>query len=487
VYGLLEGRANANIAGYVVVLALGIVALAGAMLTPWNKVLVTDWALRALYGWSLYGVGLIGLSIYFDGGGSSAIFITYAVLAAFFAIAYPPRAQAVLFGFIVATYLAAVGFRSWNISAAALYMRLATLALMAYVASLLSSWLVSEMHDRATSTSAAEQRAGMLDTVARAARRVSSLDASQVLGGALAGAVELGCAAAEIWLFEGEPRSLQLQSRVSLREDDVADSARANELFGKARLSGATQIVPIDEERVVACMLFREGEPAGLLLARASELETSDALFVECLELLAAQVSAGLDVARNVAERRGLEERLAHWAFHDALTNLPNRVLFADRLELALARTVRDNTMVAVLFLDLDDFKGINDTLGHAAGDELLSSVAHRIHACLRPNDTLARYGGDEFVVLVEGVDHAEAATGVAERILEALSRPVAVVGTELQVKTSIGIALAAQAPGADADVLRRADMAMYDAKTSGGSCYVLSTAPDKRSRARNE
>jgi diguanylate cyclase (GGDEF)-like protein len=129
-----------------------------------------------------------------------------------------------------------------------------------------------------------------------------------------------------------------------------------------------------------------------------------------------------------------------------------------------------------VLFLDLDKFKEINDTLGHAAGDELLHAVADRIHACLRPNDTLARYGGDEFVVLVEGVDQHEAATGVAERILDALSRPVTVAGSELQVRTSIGIALAAQGPGADADVLRRADMAMYEAKSSGGSCYVLSS-----------
>jgi diguanylate cyclase (GGDEF)-like protein len=413
--------------------------------------------------------------------GRSVIVITYAVLAVFFAIAYPPKAQASLFAFILVSYLVAIGFRDWNISAADLYMRLATLALAAGVASVLSTWLANEMRDRASSVSAAEQRAGMLDTVSRAARRVSSLDASQVLGGALAGAVELGCLAAEIWLFEGEPRSLRLQSRVSLRDDTEPDEKRASELFGKARLSGATQVIDDgDEQRLVACMLFREGEPAGLLLATVGHDETNDPLFVECLELLAAQVSAGLDVARNVAERRGLEERLAHWAFHDALTNLPNRVLFADRLELALARTVRDNTMVAVLFLDLDGFKEINDTLGHAAGDELLRAVADRIHACLRPNDTLARYGGDEFVVLVEGVDHPEAATGVASRILEALARPIAVAGTDLPVQTSIGIALGSQAPGADADVLRRADIAMYEAKSGGGSCYVVSPAPDK-------
>jgi diguanylate cyclase (GGDEF)-like protein len=161
------------------------------------------------------------------------------------------------------------------------------------------------------------------------------------------------------------------------------------------------------------------------------------------------------------------------------LTDLPNRVLFADRLELALARTARDGSKVAVLFLDLDGFKGVNDTLGHAAGDELLHGVAQRIHGCLRPNDTLARYGGDEFVVLVEQIQDADAAIGVANRILEALTRSIEVADTELIVKTSIGIALTGSRPGADSDVLRRADIAMYEAKGSGGSCYVLSVSPD--------
>lgn len=470
---------------FLLLMALGSIALGGVVLTPWQRVLSGRWGLRALYGWTVYGIAFVGVAIAFDGGGTSAMYLMFPVLTVFYAIAYPQRVQLGLFAVTVAVYLAAVASQGWEITAADLYMRLATLALLAYVTSVLSTWLISEMRDRARTVSTAAQRAGMLDTVARAARRVSSLDASQVLGGALSGAVELGCAGAEVWSTEPGGAVLTLQRRLVV-DAGPPDVAIAQELFDRARVAGTTQVTGDGERHHVGCLLYREGEPAGLLLVRVAPDDIGDILFVECIELLAAQVSAGLDVARNVAQRRGLEEQLAHWAFHDSLTDLPNRVLFADRLELALARTVRDGSMVAVLFLDLDDFKGINDTLGHAAGDELLHGVAHRLHACLRPNDTLARYGGDEFVVLVEQIDGPEAAIGVATRILEALAQPLRVAETDLQVQTSIGIALTGARPGADADVMRRADMAMYEAKAAGGSCYVLSPTPDKdRGRSR--
>nr|AIA15542.1 GGDEF domain protein [uncultured bacterium] len=290
--------------------------------------------------------------------------------------------------------------------------------------------------------------------------------------------MELGCTEAEVWLLEGDPAALTLQRRVGI-DPNPSDTPPAAELFARVRAAGVTQIEVMGRERMVVCLLHREGEPAGLFRAQMSESDAEDTLLVECIELLATQVSAGLDVARNVAERRGLEERLAHWAFHDSLTDLPNRVLFADRLELALARTARDGTKVAVLFLDLDNFKEINDSLGHTAGDELLQAVAHRLHGCLRPNDTLARYGGDEFVVLVEQIDNSEAAVLVANRILETLSTAVIVAGTELMVRTSIGIALTGARPGADSDVLRRADIAMYQAKGAGGNRFVMSPAPE--------
>lgn len=478
IYAALTDDTKLRSVGFLAVMFLGMVALGGVVLTPWDRVLVSRWALRSLYGWSAYSVLLVGAAVYFDGGGHSVMYLMFPVLTVFFAIAYKRRPQALLLGVTLATYLGVSAVKGWGLTAGEVYMRIATLVLTAYVGSVLSGWLVTEMRNRAQSSTTAEQRAGMLDTVARAARRVGSLDASQVLGAALSGALELGCLDAEIWLNEGDPPVLKLQRRAG-GQVDPTDDDQAVETFGRARISGSDRFEIDPLTTSLASVIYREGEPAGMLLVQMTAADSADLLMIECIELLAVQVSAGLDVARNVAERRGLEERLAHWAFHDSLTDLPNRVLFADRLELALARVARDGTYVAVLFLDLDGFKKINDTLGHAAGDEYLQSVAHRLHACLRPNDTLARYGGDEFVVLVEQIEGPEVAIAVANRILDALSRPVSVGASELPVRTSIGIAVTGARPGADSDVLRRADMSMYQAKASGGSCYVLSPAPD--------
>lgn len=475
-----------NTQGFFLVVLLSALLLLGVVLMPWNRVLVSKWALRALYAWSVAQLLVVGAAVYFDGGADSSMYLMYFVLTVFFAFAYPKRPQILLLLVTVIAYGLAVTLGDDNLESGVLYLRGATLGVLAYVASVISGWLVAEMRDRARSFSAAQQRAGMLDTVARAARRVSSLDASHVLGGALSGAMELGCSEAEIWMIEGDAKVLVLQRRIAIEQNSPNDRL-AHEIFRNARTAGATQILEIDQECIVGCLIQGEGEAVGLLLTKMHTAVATDSLIVECIELLAAQVSAGLEVAHNVSERRGLEERLAHWAFHDSLTDLPNRVLFADRLELALARTARDDSSVAVLFLDLDGFKEVNDTLGHAAGDELLQNVARRLHGCLRPNDTLARYGGDEFVVLVEQVDSADSAVLVAKRILNALSHPVRVSGQQLYVKTSIGIALAGAHPGANTDVLRRADMAMYEAKTSGGSRYVLGAPPESVKRNGND
>ena len=129
---------------------------------------------------------------------------------------------------------------------------------------------------------------------------------------------------------------------------------------------------------------------------------------------------------RDVSERKGLEEELKHQAFHDALSGLANRALFLDRLEHALARATRSQSLLAVLFLDLDDFKLVNDSLGHAAGDELLVAVAGRLIKSLRAGDTAARFGGDEFAVLLEEISGLDEACQVAERIIAELQRPLA-------------------------------------------------------------
>ena len=172
-----------------------------------------------------------------------------------------------------------------------------------------------------------------------------------------------------------------------------------------------------------------------------------------------------LSILHDVTERKQLEGQLAHQAFHDPLTNLANRVLFRDRVEHALQRAVRGSASPSVLFIDLDNFKAVNDGLGHSAGDWLLIEVAGRLTNCLRPADTVARLGGDEFAVLLDD-ENADAAA-VAERILQAFQAPFAVQGTDIVVTMSIGIATLLPHQGAD-DVLRNADLALYRAKGEG-------------------
>lgn len=176
---------------------------------------------------------------------------------------------------------------------------------------------------------------------------------------------------------------------------------------------------------------------------------------------------------RDMSERKQLEEQLRHQTLHDPLTRLANRTSFADRLDHALARRSRSRTQVAVLFMDLDDFKGVNDRFGHASGDLLLAQMAERVSGCLRPGDTLARLAGDEFAILLEDVASLEDATAVAERVLEALVLSFDLDGKDVLVRASIGVAVTEphQEPTAES-LLRRADIAMYVAKGQGKGCY---------------
>lgn len=176
---------------------------------------------------------------------------------------------------------------------------------------------------------------------------------------------------------------------------------------------------------------------------------------------------------RDVTERVTLEEHLRHQALHDPLTGLGNRALFQDRVAHGLARAERTNDEVAVIFLDLDNFKEINDSLGHAAGDAVLVQTANRLRTCLRDSDTAARFGGDEFAILLEQVRGEGEVMDVASRITAALGRPLQVEGKDVDLCASIGIARAQPQQLAD-ELLRNADVAMYHAKSRGKSCAVL-------------
>src|ERR671912_2276612 len=176
----------------------------------------------------------------------------------------------------------------------------------------------------------------------------------------------------------------------------------------------------------------------------------------------------------DVTERKALVEQLSYQAFHDLLTGLPNRALFMDRLERALTRANRRGTKIAVLFTDVDNFKVINDSLGHKAGDQLLVAIAERLKTCLRPEDTAGRLGGDEFTILVEDISSVGEGVQIAERIADILRPPFALEDQEVFVTASTGIALNSTAQEQPADLLRHADLAMYRAKRRGKARYEV-------------
>lgn len=196
--------------------------------------------------------------------------------------------------------------------------------------------------------------------------------------------------------------------------------------------------------------------------------------------------------ARDISERKSLERQLEHQAWHDALTGLPNRLAFQERLDNALSGAQRSGGLVAILFLDLDDFKVVNDSLGHAVGDQLLVTVGQRLKECLRVGAIAARFGGDEFTVVLEGISDASEAEQVAGRIIRQLKEPFAIEGHHLFVTSSIGIALSDTADRGSQDIpgdlLRNADIALYRAKDRAKARYeVFDPARDSRALKRLE
>src|SRR6185312_16089210 len=215
-------------------------------------------------------------------------------------------------------------------------------------------------------------------------------------------------------------------------------------------------------------------------LARHPDMETSDVLTFKDgrvferfskPQLVDGEVVGRVWSFHDVTEQARLESELSYQAFHDSLTGLANKALFTDRLNQAVARMDRTRKPIAVMFLDLDNFKTVNDSLGHSSGDDLLRAVGDVLLGCVRQADTAARLGGDEFAVLIEYIEGHSDIVMLAERILGALRRPVTLESTEVVSTASIGITFGV--PGSTGEqLLRNADLAMYMAKEHGKNCY---------------
>ncbi len=245
--------------------------------------------------------------------------------------------------------------------------------------------------------------------------------------------------------------------------------------------ASASRLIPpelVDElglRSYVAVPLLSANRPLGLVFCSHSSAPRSWS--PDERELVMQIALEGSLVVENAILRAAEQESLSHLehrAFHDSLTKLPNRDLFSDRLQHAVDRMTRRQESIAVLFLDLDEFKPINDNFGHDAGDRLLIAVGRRLQSCLRPEDTIARLGGDEFTVLLEDITDVRYATRVAERIAEALKEPFKLDGDEASVTASIGIAVGTGRESAPDELVRNADQAMYEAKRAGKARHVV-------------
>lgn len=241
-----------------------------------------------------------------------------------------------------------------------------------------------------------------------------------------------------------------------------------------AEVSNAAEQLFVEPERMaeIARAAAKEG------VARGAEVELyrrdGSRLWVRvhlrALRDASGEVAMFEGTAEDITDRKAAEAQVKFLAYHDALTGLPNRMLFEDRLENALAGARRAQEKVAVLFLDLDRFKDINDSLGHAAGDAMLKEIASRYRECAREEDTVARVGGDEFLILLRHVASREEAEGVALRIMEAITRPFRLQESTLRTSCSIGVSLYPEDGEHGEALIRNADAAMYQAKQSGSN-----------------
>jgi diguanylate cyclase (GGDEF)-like protein/PAS domain S-box-containing protein len=291
-------------------------------------------------------------------------------------------------------------------------------------------------------------------------------------------------------LFDGNPVPMWLYDPADLRILSVNEAALAHYGYDRAQFQSMTlpDLWPADEREMHRAVA--KSVDANYQSDRIWRHVKADGREIEVLtyarRLPFVHKNAILVAVVDVTEQRQAEARVAYMAHHDALTDLPNRVMFHHRLTEGLARVQRHGHALAVHCLDLDHFKGVNDTLGHPIGDELLKAVAKRLSNCLRDSDMVARLGGDEFAVVQYPLGDPNEASDLANRLIDVVSRPYEVHGHEFVVGASIGIALAPGDGDAPDALLRNADMALYRAKAEGrGTAHFFEAEMDRRIQAR--
>ena len=287
--------------------------------------------------------------------------------------------------------------------------------------------------------------------------------------------IDAGEAAYRTTVHAGETAPAEVMVAVPLTQlDDILEADSDGVIIHRDHASAASrQVLDLRkiDQAMVALLKGQSRIVGSLMVGCQRSARGFDQRDLQLFRTLVIQTAATLETGRaeqNIARLSELQEQLSHQAFHDPLTDLANRALFSDRIDHALLRRARTGAPIGVLFIDLDDFKTINDTLGHAAGDQLLVGVAERLRFSLRKPDTAARLGGDEFAVLVEDIHTIEDAEEIADRVADALAAPFPIAGQQVTVHASIGVACSDVDTDSAVLLMSHADVAMYAAKSAG-------------------
>ena len=383
------------------------------------------------------------------------------------------------------------GYGGWtllvhhDLPVATVAQRLAIVLLVALPSGFLAESLVAEITAHRRGRDEAERRGSLLRAAALGGRRSTTLDVDEILDVLRDTIATMGFADPQVFEVAGDAAPALFARPVRQSRDvlaippgdprlEAADRARRS---GHAVFSPAGSAAPAagacPSQLFAVPVVDDDDTGAVVLLARWPGPVLPPASQTESLELFAAQAGASLRNAQVHLELQVLKDRLAHEAAHDALTELPNRRRFHEQLERLCGRG-RPDDWLGVLFLDLDGFKQVNDRLGHDAGNELLVEVAARLLRCVRPGDVVARFGGDEFTILLTRIENAVPAIEVADRICAVLMEQFALKAGVVHISTSIGIALARSDAADPGDLVRRADVAMYRAKSQGKAGWAL-------------
>ena len=347
--------------------------------------------------------------------------------------------------------------------------RIGVVLLVAVPGAYLSEQLVRAIAGQRLAKQAATTRGELLEQVVAAGRRINRLG-GEVVDELTRAGVALGYDVVDVCRRDQRDGAWTVVA-VSGTDGAVLPHPSAEHGGADAAWDGHATVVARggDASPVTAVVAVPLRGPEGsVVVLRGGLREPATPPQVECLELLAGQAGVALQNSTLLGQLQDAHQRLEHQAFHDALTNLPNRELFSQRLSDALLN-VPGGRKVALMFLDLDRFKEVNDTLGHEVGDELLIAVSRRLNRAVREGTLVARLGGDEFTVLMPAVDRPNRTEALAERLCEALAKPFRLGRNEVAVSSSVGIAFSSAEDGVDAtELMRRADVAMYRAKSRG-------------------